>query len=230
MGFFDTTDKRILSKAELGQVIRYLRELRQLSQETLAQIAHTTPRTIQRIEAGSGASLNTLRSLASAFDLKDIDTFTKPMAIPTDQQLQTAREQFEKDYVVSKAHKPESGRCSAKLAEESLGDYIEPACELSRDQALTFAELTDYLRDYRECAEHYSSTGRLEVYEELQGLMDRLCEQGVTLRYATAPVVHRSTSDPQITAQPVGKVLYLVGFKEGEAPEELALPRRMGIG
>lgn len=230
MGIFDATDTRLLSKAELGQVIRYLRELRQWSQETLAELAHTTPRTIQRVEAGSGASVNTLRSLAGAFEYQDIDIFNKPMPIPTDEQLQAAREQFEKDYVMSKALQPESGRCLAKLAEESLGDYIEPACELSQDQVLTFAELTDYLRDYRECAEHYSSTGRLEVYEELQSLLDRLGEQGVTLRYANAPVVHRSTSDPLIDAQPIGKVLYLLGFKEGEAPEELALPRRMSIG
>lgn len=107
------------------------------------------------------------------------------MTIPTDEQLQAAREQFEKGYLVSKAHKPESGRCLAKLAEESLGDYIEPACELSQDQALTFAELTDYLRDYRECAEHYLSTARLEVYDELQELLDRLSALGVTLRYTS---------------------------------------------
>ena len=80
--------------------------------------------------------------------------------------------------MVSKAHKPESGRCLTKPAAEGLGDDIEPASKLSQDQALTFA-------DYRECAEHYSSTGRLEVYEELQGLLNRLGEQGVTLRYAT---------------------------------------------
>ncbi len=128
-----------------------------MSQDTLAQLARTTYRTIQRVEDGSGTSVLTLWALAVAFDFKDIDTFTKPMTIPTDEQLQAAREQFEKGYLVSKAHKPESGRCLAKLAEETLGDYIEPACELSQDQALTFAELTDYLRDYRECAEHYSA-------------------------------------------------------------------------
>lgn len=137
MSIFDTADKRVLSKSELGLVIKHLRELRQWSQETLAQLAHTTDRTIQRIEAGSGTSVHTLRALAVAFGFQDIDAFTKPMAIPTDEQLQAACEQFEKDYVVNKAHKPESGRCLAKLAEESVGDYIEPACELSQDQALT---------------------------------------------------------------------------------------------
>lgn len=33
----------------------------------------------------------------------------------------------------------------AKLAAESIGDYIEPAFEPNRGQAETFAELADYL-------------------------------------------------------------------------------------
>ncbi|MNU64035.1 hypothetical protein D3C71_533050 [compost metagenome] len=97
------------------------------------------------------------------------------------------------------------------------------------DQALAFAELTDYLRDYRDCAKLYSSTARLEVFEELQAMIERLNEQGVTLRYAICPVIQNTTSDSQAGALPVGDVLYLVGFREGEAPEELALPRHMGI-
>lgn len=229
MSNFDTVETRVLSKGELGQVIRYLRELRQWSQETLAVLARTTPRTIQRVEAGAGASLNTIRSIASAFEFQDIDAFSKPMGIPTEEQLRDAREQFDQKYVLTKALKPESGRGLAKLASESIGDYIEPAFEPSRDQALAFAELTDYLREYRDCAELYSSTARLEVFEELQAMIERLNEQGVDLRYATCPVIQNTTSDSPQEALPVGDVLYLIGFKEGEAPEELALPRKMGI-
>lgn len=229
MSSFDSVETRVLSKDELGHVIRYLRELREWSQETLAELAKTTPRTIQRVEAGAGASLNTLRSLASAFELQDIEAFTKPMVIPTEEQLRAAREQFDQKYVMTKALKPESGRGLAQLAAESIGDYIEPAFEPSKGQALAFAALTDYLRDYRDCAELYSSTGRLEVFEELQAMIERLNEQGVTLRYATCPVIQNTTSNSQGGSLPVGDVLYLVGFKEGEAPEELALPRKMGI-
>lgn len=35
MSNFDTIETRVLSKGELGQVVRYLREIRQWSQETL---------------------------------------------------------------------------------------------------------------------------------------------------------------------------------------------------
>lgn len=229
MNSFDTVETRVLCKGELGHVVRYLRELHQWSQETLAELAKTTPRTIQRVEAGAGASSNTLRSLASAFDFQDIDAFLKPMAIPTEEQLRAAREQFDQKYVMTKALKPESGRVLAKLAVESIGDYIEPAFEPSSDQALAFAELTDYLRDYRDCADHYSSTANLEMYEELQAMIERLNQLGVTLRYATCPVIQNTSSDSQMGALPIGDVLYLVGFREGEAPEDLALPRKMGI-
>lgn len=225
-----TAETRMLSKAELGLVVRYLRETRQWSQETLAELARTTPRTLQRIEAGSGASLHTLRALAVAFEFQDIDAFSKPMAIPTDEQLQAAREQFEQEYVLTEALKPESGRLLANLAAESIGDYIEPAFEPSRDQATAFAELTDYLRDYRDCAEDHSSTSRLEVFEELQALLDRLGEQGVTLRYATRELYQKASAEPQSEPRSVGRVLYLIGFREGEAPEELALPRKMNLG
>lgn len=228
MSIFDTAEKRVLSKSELGLVIKHIRELRQWSQGTLAQLAHTTERTIQRIEAGSGASLHTLRALAVAFDFKDIDAFTKPMAIPTDEQLQAAREQFEKKYITSKALKVESGRFLAKLAAESVGDYIEPAFELSREQAVIFAELTDYVREYRDCAELYTSTSLLQVFEELQNLLTRLGDQGVTLRYATLQVL-QETSQPQQELQLMRQVLYMVGFSEGEAPDEIALPRKISF-
>lgn len=104
MSSFDTIETRVLSKGELGQVVRYLREIRQWSQETLAELARTTPRTIQRVEAGSGGNPHTLRSLASAFEFKDIDAFTKPMAIPTNDQLQAARDKFEKSMCLRRCY------------------------------------------------------------------------------------------------------------------------------
>lgn len=39
MSSFDTIETRVLSKGELGQVVRYLREIRQWSQETLAELS-----------------------------------------------------------------------------------------------------------------------------------------------------------------------------------------------
>ena len=55
-----------------GNRIREMRERRVWSQEQLAEIADLNVRTIQRVEAGHGASFETLKALASAFET-DVD-------------------------------------------------------------------------------------------------------------------------------------------------------------
>jgi transcriptional regulator with XRE-family HTH domain len=50
-------------------MIRKLRKDRNLSQEQLSIIAGVSLRTVQRIESGHGASLETLKSLASVFEV-----------------------------------------------------------------------------------------------------------------------------------------------------------------
>lgn len=49
--------------------IRTLREHRAWTQEHLAQVAGVTPRTVQRVEAGEGAQVETLQSIAAALDV-----------------------------------------------------------------------------------------------------------------------------------------------------------------
>lgn len=51
-------------------IVKKLREQRSWSQEQLAQIAGLSLRTIQRVEAGNRASLETLKSLAAVFEVE----------------------------------------------------------------------------------------------------------------------------------------------------------------
>lgn len=57
-------------------ILKELRISRHLSQEQLAQIAGLNVRTVQRIESGHNASLESLKSLASALDV-DIETLNR---------------------------------------------------------------------------------------------------------------------------------------------------------
>jgi transcriptional regulator with XRE-family HTH domain len=57
-------------------ILKQLRIGRHLSQEQLAQMSGLTVRTIQRIESGNNASLETLKCLASALEV-DIDTLNQ---------------------------------------------------------------------------------------------------------------------------------------------------------
>jgi len=49
--------------------VKSLRLTRHWSQEQLAQLSHLNVRTIQRVEKGEGAGLETLKSLASVFEI-----------------------------------------------------------------------------------------------------------------------------------------------------------------
>tara|TARA_R110002110_G_scaffold152003_1_gene344447 strand:+ start:647 stop:1063 length:417 start_codon:yes stop_codon:yes gene_type:complete len=51
-------------------IVKKLREKSKWSQEQLAQLAGVSLRTVQRVEAGNKASLETLKSLASVFEVE----------------------------------------------------------------------------------------------------------------------------------------------------------------
>ncbi len=66
----------------IGKRIKNLRERRAWSQDQLAEVAGVSVRTVQRIEKGDEPSLETLKSLASAFEI-DVAEFT---VTPPDQK------------------------------------------------------------------------------------------------------------------------------------------------
>lgn len=61
-------------------IIRKLRNNKGWSQEELAEICGLNVRTIQRVESGSKASLETLRSLASVFEV-ELSTLTEEITV-----------------------------------------------------------------------------------------------------------------------------------------------------
>ena len=61
-------------------IVRKLRERQNWSQEQLATVSGLNVRTIQRIESGNKASLESLKSLASVFEV-DISTLTEAVIV-----------------------------------------------------------------------------------------------------------------------------------------------------
>lgn len=61
-------------------MIRKLRERKNWSQEQLATLSGLSTRTIQRIESGNKASLESLKALASVFEV-EIDTLTTEITV-----------------------------------------------------------------------------------------------------------------------------------------------------
>ena len=58
------------TKILLGKRIRTLRRINDLSQEQLAQMSGLNVRTVQRIESGQNASLESLKCLASVLEVE----------------------------------------------------------------------------------------------------------------------------------------------------------------
>jgi transcriptional regulator with XRE-family HTH domain len=225
-----TQQPRLLTPDELAVCIQAFREVRQWSQEQLAEISRLNVRTIQRVENGETSSLDTRRALAGAFDFDDIDALNKPFHIPSAEELKAAKEQFDREHVAFAALPLTTGRQLAKLAESCSIDLSEPAFELTREAAEKFAALVDYFRDYRDCADLYSETQKLEIYHELQGHIDALQAQGVSLRYAERKLqVKWGADQPGSKPLPV-TALYMMAFPLGIEPEQFAAPRTGRIG
>lgn len=155
---------RLLTPAELGLCVRLFREVRQWSQEQLAEISGLNVRTIQRVEQGQAASLDTRRAMARAFEFEDVDVLNKPFAIPTEEELKAQKEKFDREHVTLTALPLTTGKQLAKLAEAHMMDMSEPGFELSREADEIFAELVDYFRDYRDCADAYTESTKFAVY------------------------------------------------------------------
>ncbi len=223
-----TQQTRLLPPTELAACIKLFREMRQWSQEQLAAISGLNVRTIQRVEQGQVASLDTRRALARAFELEDIDALNKPFVIPSEEEAKAAKEKFDQEHVTLTAAPLTTGRQLAKLAETCSMDLSEPAFELTREAEETFAMLVDYLREYRDCADAYNETQKFEIYDELQSHIDALKVLGVSLRYATRKIQVKWGTDEDVKPMPA-TVLYIVGFPLGKEPEQFATPKSAGI-
>jgi transcriptional regulator with XRE-family HTH domain len=224
----NTQQTRLLTPAELAVCIKMFREARQWSQEQLAEISGLNVRTIQRVEQGLSASIDTRRAIAAAFEFEDIDALNKPFSIPSEEGLKEAKAKFDREHLTLMAIPLTTGKQLAKLAEICSMDLSEPGFELVREADEAFAALIDYFRDYRDCADLYSETQKFEVYDDMQSYIDTLKTLGVSLRYAERKM--QVKWGEAVESKPVTvNVLYVVAFPLGKEPEQFATPKAGGI-
>ena len=193
----------------------------------VGEIAGVSARTIQRVEDGQASSLDTRRALARAFELEDIDAFNKPYTIPTEDDLKAEKEKFDKENITIPAYPLITGKELAGLVERTSMDLSMSAFDLNREADERFAELIDYFRDYRDCADCYAQRDKFAIYDELQERIDCLKALQVSLRYATREMVVKGDQD---SAKPLPvTVLYVIAFPLGKEPDEFATPRNMPL-
>jgi transcriptional regulator with XRE-family HTH domain len=221
-----STDPQPLANEEIGFLVRMFRESLQWSQTTLAELCKVDVRTIQRVEKGEPSNSDTRRAIARAFELEDIEHFNKLHTVPTEEELKSAQEELQKNRLILDVTAAESGRDLASDFATSTGDVSRPAIELDQAAATEFAFLTDYLRDYRDCASGFSEVQKVEVFAEIQQHIDTLASLGISICYATRDTTFVGRNWMNKEPMPV-RLLYLSAFYKGKVPSKMIVPKKV---
>lgn len=216
------------SKAELAFIVPMLRNLRGWTQETLAELAGVSTRTIQRIEDGQGAGADTLRAIARAADAEDLDFLLRAQAFPTEAEFKKQQERFERENLMLDATAASTGRG----VEAFMGGLNMLSCsdDAVRDPDVRghAAALFDYMRDYLDVKGELSHQDRLTVADELEAILASLREAGWT---PVVAVRHTQlTNDSWVDKTPWRVTIgYLSLAPKGHTPAKVAVPRRVKL-
>ena len=146
---------RTPSPAEVATVVRMFRSLRGWSQETLAVLSGLQPRTVQRVEAGERSSADTRRALARAFGSEDLDLFDRPIDLPSAEELETRRVEFDRTHLALDVEKVDGRALAALVVDMSdLGAVGSTGiADLPPAPQESFAAILDFVRDMMDVRE-----------------------------------------------------------------------------
>jgi transcriptional regulator with XRE-family HTH domain len=222
-------DIRPLTDQEVGEMVATQRNENGWTQETLAEIARVTVRTVQRVEKGESSSADTRRALARAFDFPDIDFFNKPLVLPNPEKIRQEKERLDKETVEVAIEPLTTGIQIRELSEicdaaafDRCGEVDEPAEEL-------FAVLQDNFRDYGDVKECYSATQKLDMNKSFSKVIEDLREAGFALGGGTRRVrfVDRQPTDKE----PLRFTLaYVILARIDGLPSSIRVPRATQMG
>jgi len=223
-GIADISEMRPLTPSELAVLIAMWRKDRGWTQETLAEIAGITVRTLQRVEKGQGGSADTRRALAQAFEWPDINVFSKPWPIPDMGKITREADRIERETVEVAIESLRTGRAVREFAELSNASGFHQLGPMSEEAEQFFAELQDYFRDYCNVDDCYSATQKLEVNRAFQRMVDDLVVTGFSLGGGSRRV-------RLVDSQPTDKeplrftVVYIVVAPTDALPTSIRAPR-----
>ena len=174
------TELRTYTPTELGFLVSTFRQAHGWSQETLAELAGVTARTVQRVEASEPSSLDTRRALARAFGLDAIDAFSSPKEFVTPEGAARAKADFDRRFLVIETE-PRNGRAltrdlvvGAPFRAIHSGMIGEPPHEVED----LYAAVLDYLQDLMDVADVATNVQLLEYADEVERMLAKLRAQG----------------------------------------------------
>ena len=230
MEFENICDIRLLTDQEVGAMVAVQRSEHGWTQETLAEIARITVRTVQRVEKGYPSSADTRRALARAFEFPDIDFFNKPLALPNPEKIKQEKERLDRE-TVEVAIKPlTTGLQIRELAEISDAAAFDRCGEVEEQAEEHFAALQDNFRDYGDVRDCYSAIQKLDMNKSFLELIEALQKTGFVLGGGTRRL--RFGSQQSANQEPLRfTAAYIVIAPIDGLPSSIRVPRsdRMGF-
>jgi transcriptional regulator with XRE-family HTH domain len=198
--------------ANLAKNVRTLRESKHWTQQHLADTAGILLRTVQRVEKGDGASIDTLGALANAFDLS-IDFLQLDFAALAG-KLQQAEAEFRKRHDIVDVREVTSSSDLGVLGGIRGSMFHCP----SKDDVVqdAFARLQGNITDMIDVWDDVDAVSRREWAGEAFEQVQALNALGV------AVVVGKN--DGHLGKVPV-TILYVVGMPKGEVRPQIAVDK-----
>lgn len=219
---------RVIEPDELALLVTMHRRALGWTQETLAEITGLTVRTVQRVEKGETSSIDTRRALARGFKIEDIDAFNKPHTFRSTEQIKEEAEEFKRKHLTLAVTVATAGKQLADFVEQSTMRCFQQPDNVCSDVAERIAEIFDFLGDYREIADQYSFTQKLQVHATLDGHIGRLRDAGFSICYALRKTSIMGKDWVDKTPMPVG-VAYAFAVKRGDEPKLVAVPKALDL-
>jgi transcriptional regulator with XRE-family HTH domain len=158
----------------LATIVRNERQKRNWTQEHLAQIADVSTRTIQRLETDGAHSPETLRAVATAFD------------IDCKEMIEQAKKRVESKgdapdpYVVVQLIRCRSGKALLDRLDCHAHHSDYPA-DLSSAQAHEVGWLFDFIKDFGDIRDDLPISHRIECEHEVTAKINYLDEMGLAV-------------------------------------------------
>lgn len=223
-------DYRLLSDPELAAIVVQLRKDKGWTQETLAELARVSARTVQRIEDGQPSSADTRRCIACAFEFPDLDTFSKPWPLPNIEKLREESARIERETVAVSVQHLARGKQLRELAEQAHSFLITSIDDPTDEVETLMAALQEYFVEYGDCHDLYSATDKLEVNQHFQERIDALQALGVGLVGGCRSVRMRfQNAEPHNTGVALD-IAYVVSGPLNALPQTIRVPRKDRFG
>jgi transcriptional regulator with XRE-family HTH domain len=218
-------EMRCLTPEELAKLINSLREQRGWSQETLAELAGVSVRTVQRVEKAIPSELDTRWALAKALEWEDIDVFNKSWPFPNVDKIQEEEKRLNETTTLVPLEAGLSGRKLRVFIEGTHAMSIHENTELPDEASIVFAELQDYMKDYLDIYSDLSVVDKVGIDKDFQVAIDKLhamdIEIGVGIRRMECSNKSWEDKTPVIFL-----VVHIVVGRSKMFPQSIRLPKQ----